>query len=303
MNSEIVLIVGWNVTWFCTMSFRLIPLIMKLMASSRAPAVLKAKEPCPRSGAVKKAVRWRRNRPGNKQRQINKVAAVQGNFLHGSLVDRLPYGHGGGFNDRRCGLDRYYFGGARDLQTEVLHGVVADFQHNTIRYLRFKAVHLHLHAVRSRRQCGHFVESTCIGISGAFDREVCILDGYFGADNGSAALIGYSSLKSLRWFGQMSPLQILKEAAAAAMRKRLPFLTSHLPPKETAVICTVKEYLDFIYLMKIAVSPNAIAINIASQAYFVLCIPSSTLNRRQDIDIETTYIRKHLWEFQIVELP
>jgi hypothetical protein len=35
------------------MSFRLTPLIMKLTVSSRAPAVLNANEPCPRSGAVR----------------------------------------------------------------------------------------------------------------------------------------------------------------------------------------------------------------------------------------------------------
>src|SRR5215467_16012707 len=49
LNSETVLIVGWKVSWFCTMSFRLMPLIMKLTASSRFPAVLKANEPWPRS--------------------------------------------------------------------------------------------------------------------------------------------------------------------------------------------------------------------------------------------------------------
>ena len=54
LNSCTVLIDGWNVIWFCAMSFRLMPLIMKLTVSSRLPAVLNANDPWPRSGAVRK---------------------------------------------------------------------------------------------------------------------------------------------------------------------------------------------------------------------------------------------------------
>src|SRR5215467_13787880 len=50
LNSDTVLIDGWNVIWFCDGSFKLIPLIMKLMVSSRLPAELNANEPWPRSG-------------------------------------------------------------------------------------------------------------------------------------------------------------------------------------------------------------------------------------------------------------
>src|ERR1043166_5318608 len=44
LNSETVLIEGWKVIWFCTMSLRLTPLIWKLTVSSRLPAVLKAND-------------------------------------------------------------------------------------------------------------------------------------------------------------------------------------------------------------------------------------------------------------------
>src|SRR6202035_4854048 len=54
LNSDTVLINGWNVIWFCAGSFRLTPLIMKFTVSSRLPAVLNEKEPWPRSGAVRK---------------------------------------------------------------------------------------------------------------------------------------------------------------------------------------------------------------------------------------------------------
>ena len=45
LNSATVLIDGWNVIWLLDMSFRLIPLTMKLVVSSRFPAVLNAPPP------------------------------------------------------------------------------------------------------------------------------------------------------------------------------------------------------------------------------------------------------------------
>src|SRR5262252_3652984 len=54
LNSETVLIDGWNVIWFCDGSFRFTPLVMKFTVSSRLPAVLNAKDPWPRSGALRK---------------------------------------------------------------------------------------------------------------------------------------------------------------------------------------------------------------------------------------------------------
>ena len=66
LNSDTVLIEGWNVIWFCTWSLRLIPFTMKLTVSSRLPAVLNAKDPCPRSGAVRKPVWLGATEPGIK---------------------------------------------------------------------------------------------------------------------------------------------------------------------------------------------------------------------------------------------
>ncbi len=53
LNSWTVLMDGWNVIWFCTMSLRLMPFTMKFTVSSRLPAVLNANDPWPRSGAVR----------------------------------------------------------------------------------------------------------------------------------------------------------------------------------------------------------------------------------------------------------
>ena len=53
LNSEVVLIDGWNVIWFCAMSFRLTPLIWKLTESSRLPAVRNELAPRPRLADVR----------------------------------------------------------------------------------------------------------------------------------------------------------------------------------------------------------------------------------------------------------
>ena len=64
LNSDTVLMEGWNVIWFWTWSLRFTPLIMKFTVSSRLPAVLKAKEPWPRRGAVRKPFCWGATDPG-----------------------------------------------------------------------------------------------------------------------------------------------------------------------------------------------------------------------------------------------
>src|SRR5579859_8056952 len=55
LNSDTVLIDGWNVTWEFDRSFRLTPLTIMLTAVSRLPADMNEKDPCPRSGALSPA--------------------------------------------------------------------------------------------------------------------------------------------------------------------------------------------------------------------------------------------------------
>src|ERR1700704_6801497 len=71
LNSDTVLIDGWKVIWFWAGSFKLTPLIMKLTVSSRLPAVLKANEPWPRSGAVRKPLAGAVTEPGIEQSQVD----------------------------------------------------------------------------------------------------------------------------------------------------------------------------------------------------------------------------------------
>ena len=54
LNSDKVSMGGWKVIWFCTGSFRLMPLTSQFVVSSRCPAVLTPKEPWPRSGKERK---------------------------------------------------------------------------------------------------------------------------------------------------------------------------------------------------------------------------------------------------------
>src|SRR5438270_618270 len=86
--------VGWKVTWFCTMSLRLIPLIMKLTVSSRAPAVLKANEPWPLGGALN-AERGVFHRDGG---------AIDGRAI---LVGDCAFNAGGVLRESSCGRKQH----------------------------------------------------------------------------------------------------------------------------------------------------------------------------------------------------
>ncbi len=55
LNSDTVLIDGWNVTCEFERSFRLMPLTIMLTEVSRLPADMNENEPCPRSGALSPA--------------------------------------------------------------------------------------------------------------------------------------------------------------------------------------------------------------------------------------------------------
>src|SRR4029079_9282658 len=55
LNSDTVLIDGWNVTCEFDRSFRLMPLTMKFTDVSRLPAVMNENAPWPRSGALRPA--------------------------------------------------------------------------------------------------------------------------------------------------------------------------------------------------------------------------------------------------------
>ncbi len=78
LNSCTVLIEGWKVIWFWTMSLRLTPLIMKLTVSSRAPAVLNAKEPCPRRGAERNPFCGGATEPGMSRPRSTKCRPLRG---------------------------------------------------------------------------------------------------------------------------------------------------------------------------------------------------------------------------------
>src|SRR5258707_13901812 len=51
LYSARVSIGGWKGIWFWTVSFKMIPFTSQFVVSSRWPAVLIPKDPCPRSGA------------------------------------------------------------------------------------------------------------------------------------------------------------------------------------------------------------------------------------------------------------
>src|SRR5260370_5119005 len=81
LNSCIVPMVGWKVIWLLLGSFRLMPLIMKLTVSSRAPALLNPKNPCPRKGAARPAFCGGGKETGARKPLSRKEGALQGQSL------------------------------------------------------------------------------------------------------------------------------------------------------------------------------------------------------------------------------
>jgi hypothetical protein len=79
LNSPVVLMEGWKVIWFWSMSLRLMPLIWKLTESSRG---------------------WGHYAARREYRQIEKVAAVERQVMHFGGVDDLADGDGLGLDLR-----------------------------------------------------------------------------------------------------------------------------------------------------------------------------------------------------------
>ena len=151
LNSDTVLIDGWNVIWFWTWSFRLIPLTMKFTVSSRLPAVLKAKEPWPRRGAVRKPVAgWGATEPGDEEAEVHEVAAVEGDLLHRPLVDDLAHRRGGGLDHRSFRHDAQLLGHAAHAQLDVLDGDLGHLEPDVLHRLGLELVELRLQPVEAR---------------------------------------------------------------------------------------------------------------------------------------------------------
>src|SRR5260370_38455262 len=86
LYSASVSIGGWNVIWFCTGSFRLIPFTSQLVVSSRWPAVLIPKEPWPRIGAERKPFAGGVTVPGVSRLRYVKWRPVSGISCRGFLL-------------------------------------------------------------------------------------------------------------------------------------------------------------------------------------------------------------------------
>ena len=88
LNSDTVLIDGWNVTCEFDRSFRLMPLTMKFTDVSRLPAVMNENEPWPRSGALRPPFCGGVTAAGHQRTEVDEVPAVQRNLLHGAFGHR-----------------------------------------------------------------------------------------------------------------------------------------------------------------------------------------------------------------------
>ena len=104
LNSDVVLIDGWNVIWFWLISFRLMPLIWKFTESSRLPAVMNEFAPKPAAGRRQAARSRSHNATRRQHRQIEEVAPIQRNILHRLAVDHLSDRHALRLHLRRAAL-------------------------------------------------------------------------------------------------------------------------------------------------------------------------------------------------------
>jgi len=133
---------------------------MKLTASSRLPAVLKAKE-LARVMARSKSRSAAGYSTWDQQGQIDKMAAIQRDVLDGALVDGLTNGH-------RSRLD--HRAAASTVTTSlVLATFTLKFWTEFLLTSRIKflpavsrTIHPHFDVVRSRRQCGHFIRPVAL---------------------------------------------------------------------------------------------------------------------------------------------
>jgi hypothetical protein len=87
LNSDTVLIDGWNVTCEFDRSFRLMPLTMKFTDVSRLPAVMNENAPWPRSGALSRRSAATCCRPASAA-EVDEVPAVERNLLDGLFGHR-----------------------------------------------------------------------------------------------------------------------------------------------------------------------------------------------------------------------
>jgi len=141
---------------------------MKLTVSSRLPAVLKANEPWPRSGAVRKPVAGcGATEPGHQRPEIDEMAAVQRDLLHRLLVDHRPERGGDGLDRRRLADHRHLLGAASDRQLDVLHRGLRHLDAEVLHHRGLEARALHLEPIAPDWKRGHEVLALAVADGGA----------------------------------------------------------------------------------------------------------------------------------------
>src|SRR5579872_6753201 len=123
------------------------------------------------------------------QRQINKVTAIERNFLYCTLIDGLADRHGGALNNRRCSFYGDHLGRAGDLEPEVLHNVLADLDGYVFGLFGLESALLDLYLIDSGRQGRDLIVAGAAGCGGALEPFCRIRHRYLRADNGCAGSI------------------------------------------------------------------------------------------------------------------
>ena len=120
LNSCTVLIEGWNVIWFCTMIVQVHAIDHEVHGVFATAGGIQSERALTTKRRREKTVLRRRHRSGYQQSEIDEVAAVKRNFLHGPLIDNLAHRSCGGLDHRSISRDVNFLFKA-NFQQEIFH--------------------------------------------------------------------------------------------------------------------------------------------------------------------------------------
>ena len=144
----------------------------------------------------------RRDRGGHKQTEIDEVATVQRNLLHGRSRNDMP-------DDGRCAIDErdlrrddHGFRSSANGQTEVAHERAADIEVQVFDHLGTKIERFSDDRIRPRSEGGDVVAPLAIGAGGHFESRCRAPDGDNGLGESCSRNIGHAPLQRRRRLGK-----------------------------------------------------------------------------------------------------
>ena len=141
-----------------------------------------------------KAVLRRRDRAGDEQAEVNEVATVQGNLLHGALVDDRADRGGRRLDDGRVGGDGHGLRDVADCELEVLDDRARHLDVEVVGDLRLEPLGLYLDVVEARLQGGDLIVALAVGLRGALCARRAQAHRHLRVRHDRALLVGHAAL-------------------------------------------------------------------------------------------------------------